>query len=135
MVPLMGFASEGIYFTHAYVSAPSFSPSRAAVLTGRNGYELEGGGVLYSYLPVKFQVYPKILRQNGYWIGFTGKGWGPGDLEIANRQENPAGKTFKSCWRTPESSFGADSCIYSCDYFLNFKQFLIERPKNKSFCF
>ena len=128
-------ANEGIYFQNAYCSAPSCSPSRAAILTGKNGYELEEGGVLWSYLPGKFLVYQDLLDQNGYLTGYTGKGWGPGDLEIANRYKNPAGKAYNDLKATPVMSCGKVSGISSIDYFSNFKQFLAQREDGQPFSF
>ncbi len=128
-------ANEGMVFTHAYVSTSSCSPSRASILTGRNGYELEEGAVLWSYLPEKFQVYPDILQQYGYHIGYTGKGWGPGNLDIANRKVNPAGTSYNEIKTNPVLSFGEVSNISRIDYFSNFKQFLNGRTKDQPFHF
>ena len=71
-------AEQGILFNNAYVSAPSCGPSRAAILTGRNFWELEQAAFMLSYFPKKFRFFPAILEDEGYQVGFTGKCWGPG---------------------------------------------------------
>ena len=71
-------AEQGILFNNAYVSGPSCGPSRAALLTGRNFWELEQGAFMLSYLPKKFRMFPALLEDEGYRVGFTGKCWGPG---------------------------------------------------------
>ncbi|HID23481.1 MAG TPA: heparan N-sulfatase, partial [Planctomycetaceae bacterium] len=70
-------AREGVLFHHAYVSSPSCTPSRGAVLTGQWHWRLEQAGNLWSVFPDKFRTYPEILKQHGYFIGVSGKGWGP----------------------------------------------------------
>jgi hypothetical protein len=39
-------------------------------------------------------AFPELLEQSGYFIGMTGKGWGPGSLQ-GERKRNPAGPEFK----------------------------------------
>jgi hypothetical protein len=50
--------NTGVYFTNAYCAAPSCSPSRAAILTGRNGYELKEGAVLCGFYHRDFKPIP-----------------------------------------------------------------------------
>ena len=78
-------AREGALFRHAFSAAPSCTPSRASLLTGRAVHALEAGGNLHSALPATFAVYPDLLEQAGYAVGFTRKGWGPGDFKAAGR--------------------------------------------------
>jgi arylsulfatase A-like enzyme len=89
-------AREGARFTHAFVAAPSCTPSRAALLTGQAVHRLEEGGNLHGFLPKSYAVYPDLLEQAGYVVGYTGKGWGPGRFEPGGRTRNPAGPQFKS---------------------------------------
>ncbi len=78
-------AEEGALFHHAYVSAPSCTPSRGAVLTGQWHWRLEGAANLWSVFPDKFATYPELLEEAGYEVGVTGKGWGPGRTETEGR--------------------------------------------------
>ena len=89
-------AREGARFTHAFVASPSCTPSRAALLTGQAVHRLEEGGNLHGFLPKRFAVYPDVLEQAGYVVGYAGKGWGPGRFEPGDRTRNPAGPQFKS---------------------------------------
>lgn len=87
-------AREGVLFTRAFAAAPSCTPSRAALLTGRYPHQLEEGGTLHGFLPEKFPVYSDLLERAGYYVGFTRKGWGPGRFEPGGRTRNPAGPVF-----------------------------------------
>ncbi|MEO5820362.1 MAG: sulfatase-like hydrolase/transferase [Vicinamibacteraceae bacterium] len=89
-------AREGVRFTHAFAAAPSCTPSRAALLTGQAVHRLQEGGNLWGFLPVAHAVYPDLLEQAGYSVGYAGKGWGPGRFEPGGRTRNPAGPQFKS---------------------------------------
>lgn len=39
---------------------------------------------------------PDLLEHAGYEIGYSGKGWGPGDVEASNRKRNPGGNKYDS---------------------------------------
>jgi arylsulfatase A-like enzyme len=105
-------ASEGVLFTNAFVSSPSCTPSRAALLTGQYHWRLEESANLWSTLQARFRTYPEELRSAGYVIGHSRKAWGPGRIEPGGRKEDPAGPTFR-----------------------DFAAFLKERPKDRPFCF
>lgn len=87
-------AREGVLFTHAYVSSPSCSPSRGAVVTGQHFWRLEAGANLWNIWPSKFAEYPKMLAEAGYHVGSYRKGWGPG--KHPGSPDNPAGKQYGS---------------------------------------
>ena len=87
-------AREGVLFTRAFAAAPSCTPSRAALLTGRYPHQLDEGGVLHGFLPERFPVYTDLLERAGYYVGYTRKGWGPGRFEPGGRTRNPAGPQF-----------------------------------------
>jgi hypothetical protein len=78
-------AREGVLFTHAFACAPSCTPSRSGILTGQDIWRLQEGANLYGTLPAKFAVYPDLLEQAGYHVGYAGKGWGPGRIEPGGR--------------------------------------------------
>ena len=85
-------AGNGILFHHAYVSSPSCTPSRNAILTGQDFWRLGGGANLWSILDTTHQTFPNLLEKAGYFTGHWRKSWGPGDL--SNWKQHPAGKRF-----------------------------------------
>ncbi|MEW6235390.1 MAG: sulfatase, partial [Candidatus Omnitrophota bacterium] len=124
-------AREGVLFTQAFAAAPQCSPNRASILTGRSIWQNEEAGTHSSYFPQQLTVYPDILEEAGYSVGFTGKGWGPGNWKDAGRTRNPAGPEFN---RRKLDSLPANG-ISNRDYAGNFKDFLATKPKDKPFCF
>ena len=66
-------AGEGALYEHAYISSPSCTPSRAAILTGQWHWRLEAAGNLYGTFPDKFDVYPELLAKAGYETGSSGQ--------------------------------------------------------------
>jgi N-sulfoglucosamine sulfohydrolase len=122
---------KGVIFTNAFVGAPQCSPSRAAILTGKNIWQLEEAGTHSSYFPKKLVVFTDLLEKSGYQIGFTGKPWSPGNWKDAGWARNPVGpeyntKTFKT---VPAKG------ISKTDYFENFKEFYSKNDRNKPFFF
>lgn len=99
-------AKQGALFNHAYVSSPSCTPSRNAVLTGQYHWRLGPGANLWSQFPKGVDTYPRILEKHGYHIGSYRKSFGPGhDLPspVAGKkvksvdtflEQRPAGKPF-----------------------------------------
>lgn len=122
-------AIEGVYFTHAVTASPGCSPSRAALLTGRHCWQLEDAGTHASGFSPKYVTYPDLLEASGYFVGFTGKGWGPGAYKPSGRTRNPAGPEFAQ--RTLDAPNGIDKN----DYAANFADFLKARKQEEPFCF
>jgi uncharacterized sulfatase len=123
-------AKAGVLFTHGYTSAPSCAPSRAALLTGRNFWELEQGAFIQAWLPAKFATLPDLLEPAGYHTGYTGKGYGPAVLPPPGRTRSPAGNVCNSAViKSPPAG------ISSIDYPANFAKFLDARPADKPFYF
>jgi len=107
-------AREGVVFDHAYVSSPSCTPSRNAILTGQHHWRLEEGANLHSTLDASIPVYPLLLGDAGYHVGHWRKCWGPGDLKAGGYdQRNPGGRRYKR----------------------GFAEFLEARPEGTPFCF
>ncbi|TSA29326.1 MAG: hypothetical protein D4R65_15385 [Verrucomicrobiaceae bacterium] len=111
-------ARDGVLFNHAYCSASSCAPSRAAVFTGQDFWRLEEGANLLGTLPAKFPTYPELLKNAGYVIGSVGKGYSPANVEAGGRTENPSG---------PQISVSTNKD--------GFEKFLKNLPADKPFCF
>ena len=104
-------AGEGVLFEHAFVSSPSCTPCRNALLTGQQFYRLEKGANLWSTLDIRYPNFMFLLRNAGYEIGHWRKAWGPGDFEEGGYTEHPCG---------PNASFDS---------------FMKHRDPGKPFCF
>ncbi|HLF35298.1 MAG TPA: sulfatase, partial [Cyclobacteriaceae bacterium] len=80
--------------------------------------------------PDELVTYTDVLTDHGYYVGLTGKGWGPGRLEHSSRTYNPAGKSYDSI-RYREVQAG----VSKINYAENFKWFLAGKPSDQPFCF
>ena len=123
-------ASEGVLFSNAFVSVPSCNPSRSSVLTGMPFYRLKEACMNHTPWVPQLRVYTDMLSENGYHVGFTGKGCGPTDWKVAGRNCNPAGTEYNR--RVLQSG---SKGIANTDYARNFEDFLEKRPKGSPFCF
>jgi uncharacterized sulfatase len=123
-------AREGVFFRNAFAASPGCSPCRASLLTGRHTWQIEQAGTHASSFPTNYVVFPDLLEAAGYWVGYTGKGWGPGNWKISGRTRNPAGPAFSRRKLTPPFKG-----ISNNDYAGNLSDFLAQRPKGQPFCF
>lgn len=123
-------AKEGILFNNCFTSNPKCSPCRATILTGRNSWQTEEACCHFGIFPKKWAVYPDVLEEAGYHVGYTGKGWGPGDFQAGGFTRNPAGPAYqKHKNKPPYKGIGAT------DYARNFEDFIAARKKGQPFCF
>jgi arylsulfatase A len=80
------FAGEGVLMTDMHAAATVCSPSRAAILTGRNGYRsgyYNITGFFGTTLNKDEITLPQLLQKSGYETAFFGK-WHLSRLEKAN---------------------------------------------------
>jgi hypothetical protein len=70
-------AKEGVLFNRFYTPSAKCSPSRSAILTGRNPWQLGAAANHWPTFPPEFRTYPETLAAQGYFVGMTMKGWGP----------------------------------------------------------
>ena len=124
-------AREGLLFSRAYTPNAKCAPSRACILTGRNSWQLEEAANHVPYFPPKFKTYAEALSDNGYFVGYTAKGWAPGEPgEINEKKRQLTGIPFNEKKTTPPAGHISEN-----DYAENFRDFLANRPEGKPFCF
>lgn len=98
-------AKEGVLFEYAYISSPSCTPSRNAVLTGQQFFRLGPGANLYGALDVNHPTFVRLLEQAGYQTGHWRKAWGPGEFTQGGYQSHPCGapQRFDAFMKTRDS--------------------------------
>lgn len=118
-------AADGLLLQNAFCASPGCSPSRAALLTGLDTWQLRHAGTHASYFDPGLTTFADQLQAAGYFVGYAGKGWGPGDFAALGRRENPAGQLFRvEAGRSKASRHAAA-----------FAKFLRARPADAPFCF
>lgn len=121
-------AAQGVLFENLYNSAPACAPSRAAMLTGKNFWELDEAAIHFSFFPPQHTTVADILAQNNYAVGYTGKGWAPGNWK-GYRPTDPAGKSYQDI-----KYDSVPQGINKNHYAANFEQFYHEKGE-KPFLF
>ena len=76
-------AREGIVFDNAYVPTSKCAPCRAAILTGRNPWQLEAAANHWPTFPPDTMAFTEVLAARGRACGGAGKVWGPGVAQTA----------------------------------------------------
>jgi arylsulfatase A-like enzyme len=124
-------AREGILFTNAFTPNAKCAPSRAAILTGRNSWQLEDAANHQCYFPARFKTVWEALAENGYFTGRTAKGWAPGDPGTKDGSPRElAGPAWGDRTHEPPTER-----MNRTDYAANFEDFLDARPGGTPFCF
>ncbi|NBV24212.1 MAG: sulfatase [Proteobacteria bacterium] len=72
-------AREGTLFKNAFVNAPSCTPCRSSLLSGRYFFQTGRGAILQGAVwDETIPTFPLLLRDSGYHIGKSFKVWSPG---------------------------------------------------------
>jgi len=72
-------AARGVLFRNAFVPAPSCTPCRSSLLSGRYFFNTGRGAILNGAVwDAKIPTFPLLLRDSGYDIGKIAKVWSPG---------------------------------------------------------
>ena len=124
-------AKDGVLFQHAYTPNAKCAPSRACLLTGRNSWQLKEAANHLCYFPAEFKGWGEALAENGWTVGHTLKGWGPGvALNAAGKPRKMTGEAFNQRTQRPPTTL-----ISHNDYAGNFSDFLDAAAAEKPWCF
>ena len=139
-------ADEGTLFLNANVPAPSCTPCRSSILTGRYFWQTGLGAILQgARWDETIPTYPLILEQSGYHIGYTYKVWSPG-LTL-NAPYGGARTAYESAgirynrFSEEVTDRPANQSIVDAKQDLldetgaNFDSFLADRPDDAPFCY
>lgn len=140
-------AEEGVLFRHAFVSAPSCTPCRSALLSGQHFWRTGRAAILRGAIwDYSTPAYPLILRDAGYHIGKSYKVWSPGTPADAPHGERKhayeqAGRRFNQFSQHVTRRIGEGVSIEDAkqelydEVLANFDAFLADRGEDQPFCF
>jgi arylsulfatase A-like enzyme len=140
-------AREGAIFRRAFVSAPSCTPSRSALLSGQHFWRTGRGAILRGAVwDESIPAYPLMLRDAGYHLGKAHKVWSPGtpvDAPYGGQRHRyeAAGRAFNNfsqhVTRQVAAGTSADAAkqeLYD-QVAANFEAFLAARPAGQPLCY
>lgn len=140
-------AKEGVLFQQAFVSAPSCTPCRSALLSGQHFWRTGRGSILRGAVWDGSQpAYPLMLQEAGYHIGKMYKVWGPGSPSDApyggqKHAYQKAGVRFNDFSENVTKMVAEGKPLEEAKQELykevtdNFDDFLAARKEGQPFCF
>jgi N-sulfoglucosamine sulfohydrolase len=140
-------AREGALFSRAYVNAPSCTPCRSALLSGRYFFNTGRAAILNGAVwDPAIPSFPLLLKDQGYHIGKAFKVWSPGDpadapyggqkyaFQQSGGRCNQFSQNVDKLMKDGVPVEDAKQQIYA-EVRGNFDAFLKARPKGTPFCF
>ncbi len=140
-------AREGVLFRRAFVSAPSCTPYRSALVSGQHFWRTGRGAILRGAVwDESNAAYPLMLRDAGYHIGETYKVWSPGTpadapygagkhaYEKAGRRFNDFSENVTKLVADGTPVEAAKELLYD-EVLGNFNAFLADRRAEQPFCY
>lgn len=140
-------AGRGVVFRNAFVPAPSCTPCRSSLLSGRYFFNSGRAAILNGAVwDETIPAFPLLLRDSGYQLGKTGKVWSPGtpaDAPIGKQQHayQKSGMEFSNFSEAVTSAVKNGKTVAQARTDLlaqvdgNFGSFLKARDSKKPFCF
>jgi N-sulfoglucosamine sulfohydrolase len=146
-------AQEGVLFSNAFVPAPTCTPCRSSLLSGRYFWQTRLGAILQgAVFDRSIPTYPVLMEKAGFDVGFSYKVWGPGTpindpyVENGNRYQNAGSSfgvfSFEATENLVKRGGGhgvaaveeAKAPLYE-EVLKNFTDFLEDRDDTKPFCY
>jgi arylsulfatase A-like enzyme len=140
-------AREGVLFRKAFVSAPSCTPCRSALLSGQHFWRTGRGSILRGAVwDYTNPSYALLLGESGYHLGETYKVWGPGTpndapygagkhaYEKAGNRFNKFSTHVTNLVAKGQPLAAAKNEIYA-EVRANFDAFLADRKPGQPFCY
>jgi N-sulfoglucosamine sulfohydrolase len=140
-------AREGVLFRNAFVGAPSCTPCRSALLSGRYFFRTGRGAILQGAVwDTAIPSWPLLLQNAGYFLGKAFKVWSPGtpvDAPFGGQKHafQQAGGLYNNYSENASKMVRAGLTVDAAKAKLlgevrdNFQSFLKARPKGQPFCF
>ncbi|MCA9092650.1 MAG: sulfatase-like hydrolase/transferase, partial [Planctomycetaceae bacterium] len=140
-------ANEGLLFRSAFVSAPSCTPCRSALMSGQHFWRTGRGSILRGAIwDGSNPAFPLLLKQTGYHIGKSGKVWSPGspaDAPYGEQQHSYVkhGNRFSQFSQHVTKMVADGKSLDDAKQLLydevagNFNDFLADRPQQTPFCY
>lgn len=140
-------AREGVLFRRAFVSAPSCTPCRSALLSGQHFWRTGRGSILRGAVwDGSNPAFPLLLEESGYHIGKMYKVWSPGtpadapyggqkhSYQKAGGRFNQFSENVTKLVAGGKALEAAKQELYS-EVTANFDAFLADRKDGQPFCF
>lgn len=140
-------ANEGVLFRRAFVSAPSCTPCRSALISGQHFWRTGRASILRGAVwDGSNPSYALLLRDAGYHIGETYKAWSPGTpvdapFDAPKHSYEKAGNRFNQFSQHVTTmvkqgrELGAAKQVLYDEVRGNFDAFLAARPAGQPFCY